>query len=568
MRIFDINIFKSTNNTMKLKAFQTVLFVFAASLLMVSCSKKSNTQGKNIPANAAVVVIVNGASISTKLPWEEVKQNELYKILSTDSGMSSIAKSALDNPDNTGIDSKKDLIFFMVKDSSGAYVGATGTLKDEATFKVYNTATLTMGIAAEKDGVQFITDRTTSVSWTKEKFFIVFDAPQINQANQLNRMMMDDSTASQVGNKPRNVEAVAASLHKLEEKNSLAKNEKFSELMGSKADVHFWMNSEALYEGDAAMAALSMLNISKLYKDSYNTATVNFENGQINLDSKTYSGKEMSDIFKKYSGANINKEMIQRMPAKDVAVLFAMNYKPEGLKELIKLTGVEGLINIGASQLGFNVDDFIKSHNGELLFAITDIKIDSMFGTPNPNVLFSTGVGDKASFDKIVNAAQKAGAQMASASPNSIYFTSNGKIFALGNQKGMVDNFVNKDAKSNFAFLDKISGGPIGGYFNLQYILTSLKPSVKGDSSAIIMMDASLKMWDNILISGGQFKDGSLQQHVEINLVDKNTNSLKQLNNYLGTLGKLAKENESRLGWNQPDFSSDDIVIPTVPVIE
>ncbi|MEX0636347.1 MAG: DUF4836 family protein, partial [Ferruginibacter sp.] len=385
---------------------------------------------------------------------------------------------------------------------------------------------------------------------------------------QFNTMMMDDTSTTQVNNNLRNVEAVAASLYQLEEKKSLAKNEKFSELMGSKADIHFWMNTEALYESDASLSDLSMLNISKLYKDSYSTATVNFENGQINIDSKIYSSKEMSDIFKKYSGANINKDIIQRLPAKDVAVLFAMNYKPEGLKKFIELTGLEGLINIGASQLGFNVDDFIKSHNGELLLAVTDIKIDSMFGTPNPNVLFSSGVGDKTSFDKIVNAAQKEGAQMAGASPNSIHFSSNGKMFALGNQKAMVDDFVSKDAKSNFAFLDKIAGGPIGGYFNLQYILTSLKPSVSGDSSTIIMIDASLKMWDNILISGGQFKDGSLQQHVEINLMDKNTNSLKQLNNYLGTLVKLAKENESKLVWDQENFSPDSIVISTEAAFE
>jgi hypothetical protein len=554
---------------MRLKTFQPLLFVFAACLFMVSCSKKSNIQGKNIPDNAAVVVLVNGESISNKLPWNEVKQNELFKMLSADSSMTSIAKSALENPNNTGIDSKKNMIFFMVKDSSGAYIAATGSIKDAATFKVYNTATMTRGIAAEKDGVQFITDRTTSVSWTNEKFIIVFDAPQINQSSQFNQLLLDDSTASQAGNNPRDVEATAASLHKLEEKNSLAKNEKFSELVSTKADVHFWMNSEALYEGDATMAAMSMLNISKLYKNSYTTATVNFDNGQINIDSKSYSGKELSAIFKKYSGANLNKDLIQRMPAKDVAVLFAMNYKPEGLKEFVKLTGMEGLVNIGTSQFGFNVDDFIKSHNGEILLAVTDIKVDSIFGTPSPNVLFSTGIGDRASFDKIVMAGKKAGAQMAAASPNSIHYTSNGKMFALGNQKSMVDDFVNKDAKSTFSFIDKITSGPIGGYFNLQYILTSLKPSITGDSAAIVMMDASLKMWDNIIISGGQFKNGSVQQHIEINLMDKTTNSLKQMNNYIGTLGKLAKDNENRLTWSKPAMPTEaEMLAPAMPEIE
>jgi hypothetical protein len=72
-------------------------------------------------------------------------------------------------------------------------------------------------------------------------------------------------------------------------------------------------------------------------------------------------------------------------------------------------------------------------------------------------------------------------------------------------------------------------------------------------------------MWDNILISGGQFKNGSLQQHVEINLMDKNSNSLKQLNSYLGTMGKLAKENEDKITWNQQGMPSDSITIIQSP---
>jgi hypothetical protein len=179
--------------------------------------------------------------------------------------------------------------------------------------------------------------------------------------------------------------------------------------------------------------------------------------------------------------------------------------------------------------------------------------------------LFSAGIGDKASFDKIVGVAKKPGLQIFSVSDNGIHFTSNGKMFALGNNKTSVEDFVNKDAKSNFSFLDKITGGPIGGYFNLQYILTSLKPSMSRDSAATVLLDASLKMWDNILISGGQFKNGSLQQHVEINLMDKNSNSLKQLNSYLGTMGKLAKENEDKMNWNQQGMPSDSITIIQSP---
>ena len=58
------------------------------------------------------------------------------------------------------------------------------------------------------------------------------------------------------------------------------------------------MNSESLNNGSPGHAALSMLNLSKLYEGSYTTGVVNFDNGQINMDFKSYSGKEMTEITK------------------------------------------------------------------------------------------------------------------------------------------------------------------------------------------------------------------------------------------------------------------------------
>ncbi|HMF71139.1 MAG TPA: hypothetical protein VK616_06670 [Flavitalea sp.] len=48
-------------------------------------------------------------------------------------------------------------------------------------------------------------------------------------------------------------------------------------------------------------------------------------------------------------------------------------------------------------------------------------------------------------------------------------------------------------------------------------------------------------MWQDILITGGKVKNGAMNYDVEINLVDKNVNSLKQLNQYFDKLS-LAKK--------------------------
>ena len=103
---------------MSFKTISGFFVAVAAMLLISSCSKKTNTQGRYIPANAAVVVHVNSEAISAKLPWDEVKQNELFKSLYADSSITSLVKAALDNPENTGIDINNDFVWHSISASA------------------------------------------------------------------------------------------------------------------------------------------------------------------------------------------------------------------------------------------------------------------------------------------------------------------------------------------------------------------------------------------------------------------------------------------------------------------
>ena len=526
---------------MKLKFSLLPAVASAIIILVAGCSKKSNTQGRYIPSNAAIVVHVNTASVSAKLPWEEVKQNELFTTMYADSSFGNVIKSALDNPENTGIDIKKDVVFFMIKDSTGGYLAFEGFIKDADKFKTYNTAALKNSIASEKNGVQLLVSNRTAVSWDKTKFIVVSDAPEIIRLNDMEKILNKDSMPVQPVKSVRDVAATALSLYTLSEGNSLAKNERFSELVNTKGDVHFWANAQALYEGNAGISQLSMVNLKKLYEGSFTLGTVLFDNGKIDVDVKSYAGKEMTGLWKNHSGSKINNEMVERVPSKEVAVLLALNFKPKGLKEFVKLMGLEGLINLGAAFLGFTVDDFVKANNGDILLTVSDIGKDSA-GKTNANVLFSASIGDKPSFDKLVNAGKQMGKEGMGAAASSLYFNSNDTYFAIGNKKASVDQYIGKAGSSKFNFYDKISSSPIGGYVNLQYIFNAIRPQAGKDSLGLIALDASAKMWDNIIMSGGQFTKGGITQHIEINLADKTTGSLKQLNKYTGVMANVLQQ--------------------------
>ncbi len=539
---------------MRQKFLPALLIAFTATLLFTSCKKKTNTQGRYVPATAAVIVHVNGSSVTEKLPWEEVKQGELFRTAYTDSSMSDFAKTALDNPENTGIDTKQDFIFFMVKDSSGSYVAFEGAIKDAAKFKSYNSNVLKNGVATQQNGIDFLASEKTTVSWNKDRFIVITDAPPPANADEMqdwmknmDQRMADDSMPPIPMPAPkkstRNAVATAAGLYSLDDDMSMANNEKFSELVNTKADMHFWVNAELMQQQSPEIPQLSMINLQKMYEGSIATGSVNFENGKIDVDMKSYASKEMMDIWKKYAGDKISDDMVKRLPAKDVAIFLALNFKPEGIKEFLRLTGLDGFFNMGTSTFGFNLDDFIKANKGDLVLSVSDITKDTS-GKTTASVLFSTAIGDKASFDKIVAAGKKLGSQGMGQMASQLHFNSNEKYFAIGNNKSHIDQFVAKEGNTKFDFYNKIESSPIAGYVNFQYIMTAMRSNVGKDSVATMVLDSSLKYWDNALMTGGQFKDGGVIQHFEINMIDQSTNSLKQINRYMNLVGRVAKENK------------------------
>ena len=134
------------------RIFSLTLSAIFAVLLFASCSKKTNKQGRYIPSDAGVIVLVNGEALNAKLPWAEIKNNEAFKKMIADTSVSSFTKSLLENPENSGVNIKADLILFVVKDTTGGYTAVEGSINDEAKFKTMLASALKNGKETAKDG--------------------------------------------------------------------------------------------------------------------------------------------------------------------------------------------------------------------------------------------------------------------------------------------------------------------------------------------------------------------------------------------------------------------------------
>ena len=535
-------------------------FIIIASLVIFASCKKTNTQGRMIPNTAAIVVHINGNSLSEKLPWAAIKDNPYFKELYDDSAVTIAMKKLLDNPENSGIDIKKDMLFFIQKDSMGGYIGFEGTLKDEAAFKNFNNSLPEKGTATESDGIQYISHSPIAVGWNSKFFVYTIDAPQFGKIDELSKRMIEDSINTD-SPKPRDILATCKAVFALQENSSLGKEEKFSSLIEEKGDIHLWMNTQELSTGAGTPSALAMVNLEKWFTDSRTTATLNFENGKISVNSHGYSGDELSAVFKKYQGGKIDEEMIKRIPGKDVAAVMALNFKPEGIKELLKTFNLDGFVNIGLTSLGLKMDDFIKANKGDVLIALSDFKMkpdtaekiiegDSapvapLAQKPSFNFVFATSIADKEAFNKLIVTGKKLGEKFINEVDMPLAYNSNNNYFVLSNNKETADKYMT-GSNNTFDFISQISGQPFGGYVNLQSIMKAFESEAAKDSAGKIMYQASLQLWDNFLWKGGEFKDGAVTQFFEINLMDKTTNSLVQLNQYSNTLGKLYSEKRKR----------------------
>jgi Domain of unknown function (DUF4836) len=546
---------------MNKKTFSLSVAAVAVVLFFSACSSKSNSAGRYVPENAAVVMHINGESLNAKLPWDEIKQNEWFKKVQEDTSMSAFAKAAFENPDNSGVDIKKDIIIFYSTDTTGGYAAVQGSIKDEAKFKKSLSEGKLAGKETTKDGYTYVTDEKSCVAYNKEKFFATMSTgSQTNFTSPLSALSDTGYNNVPTVSSKKDMNKVTADLITLAEGSSLGKNEKFGELIATKGDAHFWMNAEFLNANNDMGGMAALVNLKKLYEGAITTGTLNFSDGKIDIDVKSYGGKDMTKLYEKYSGGNVDKTMLQNIPTKDVAAVFAFNFKPEGVKAFLEMTGLLGVANVGAkTQLGINMDDFVKANKGDIMFAVTDLKIsnvDSMADVPQGppmNFFFSASIGDKASFNKLIDAGKKMGPAFSMGGTPPLFFNANEKYFTMSTDKTSMDKYLAGASIAAPAYIDKISTGGFGGYVNFQYIIANT-PNGK-DSFDIQSKNVTMKMWDNMIINGGGFKDGGLNQHWEINLMDKTTNSLKQLNKYAGQMAAIdaKKTNQQDMFWKNDD---------------
>ena len=566
-----------------MKSFKPVLlFIAAAAFFFCSCGSKK-TAGIAIPKDAAVAIQFNTASLSKKLSWNDIKASELYKNFEkeiADKELTTLQKNLLENPENSGIDLNSNLTFFYEAKGKYGYAVFQGKLSDPQKFET-TIKELAKNSSFSKSGdINYAGEEDNCLTWNKERFMIVNGSPVSKNDNDFS--YNDDENVNSL-----NLDSLvkyAKSIYDLKASSSLGNDDRFSSLLKETGDVHIFYKPDGVINEN--MGALKMLKAGSILKGNAAGMAVNFENGKASVNSKNWYGKELSAFMKKYEPENLDASMLKRVPSDNLAAMLAFKYPPKALQEFLKLLGVDGLLNMFTAQMGISVDDFVKANKGDVLLAVSDFAVKEKTSSiamgdgepfsftstaPDANFIFATSVNDKAAFTKLVDVVKsEITKQDSEEALNKVKYAFNDNWLVLGNQQIAVDGFATGNSNSTNPLTSQITGHPFGGFIDFQKIAAGLPKPKEGDEETMNEIDTETVSklaanWENMIFYGGEFKNNATIGHYEINLKDKNTNSLKQLFNFLSSVAneKIKKENDWEREFNKMDSTK---VLPNIPL--
>lgn len=529
-----------------------------------ACSKKSDAP---IPIDAAVVLHIDGARISEKLPWSEVKKSPWFQQATENAEGDSLFTVILNDPSQSGLNLAGNGWIFLTNKGKGAYSAFVWDLSDAKAFEALIKKTAPDAKIRQNGSNQYLAEGTMALVWNKKRVMALSDASEINRdlnsltpGNEGDQEGSLDDIEEPFSFSADSLVQIALEIQNLKSDQKLSHDDTFADLIGNKGDVHFWFNIGKVYNNSLAGSLLSLSKLSALTEGNISTATVNFNEGAIDVESKGYVGKELEALYKKYPAKNFDENALRGIASNNMNLAFIMNYPPDGIKAFLTLLGVDGLVNNYMQEIGFSMDTFIQANGGNLFFTLSDFQVKKTTKTfegfdgepmtyedeePGGKLLFGVEVNQRPAFDKMVNVFKKllGQANLQEGELGKVPYVIKDKWFLAGNDSAQLKTYGAQ--KSDPAFLDRIKGHPVGLYVNissfLQASLTEMEESMEKS-----LAELSLKFWKDLTLSGGEFKNGATTSQIKISLGDPKRNSLQSLNQYLGDIARLIKEDEAR----------------------
>lgn len=422
--------------------FKNILFAAVGLFLMASCNKTANLDdaSKAIPKDAVSVTALNLPSLFQKADFEAVKQMEFYKAM-VDSANTENAAMAdiLRDPRKSGVDLTKNV--YLVQDYNLANAAQSGNNM---------TALMSLSNASDFETMLKSSDATAKIE-TKDGIKFILSTPKADENDQ-------DADASNYGQRNRNRGVVAwndklaiigtytegsdfTKYFKQKPEESIAKNEQFGKLFGTKHDMYSYMSFDKLADDAQIKGGAGMMNLDpKSLKGNYATGYADFENGQIVSKSDYQINADLRKQWGIMFKDNVKTDFSKYLKGSNLGFAMTMALDVKGIKEIINTNPqFKAALEMGKGNEAFSTDDIFKAFDGDMVVSAAPLA-----GSEKWSGMMGFKLNDKAAMLKLVN-----------------YLVAEGELIAEGNDvyrlKGLASMMTTDYVEqSKLAFVDDV----------------------------------------------------------------------------------------------------------------
>jgi hypothetical protein len=525
-----------------LKSFTIVLFSFLVTLAVFS---QTNPVFSYLPGDAKTILKINSASLRQKMKWEDLVKYKMFEDFLKE--VPEDGKDFIKNPAHTGIDLARGFYVVMPANTNNKkaepvlYGVPKDTILFAAMIKKLFPGKKPIKIASGK----VLIDSGKALAWNHEIFIITGSSSEAEPANQTAKA----KAAAQLSRTKQLTEKCKALLNK---RQAAFRNEYFTSLLKEEGDVYLWTNNtiqpQEQRKGKTPQV-LGMLNKNLMQSANYTAGTIKFETGKVSMQMKRYMPASLDSIYGKYPLGNINIALLKKLPAGDPVFLYSFRFSPAMVNEIFRKVGADNLLD-SLSKGNIKKDDILAALKGDAMLAVikaSDVSEgDSVTSKLNGLQVFVAGsINDKEKF-KILSERLKtkkdSGDNPVRKIPKPFIF-SNDSIFVFSVSEIAAQRFLsspgnNSEIENLFQPYKNYPGAAILDLktifgFAGQLILKRKSPEEAQQSMEI------LGVFDKLVIYSGQHIDNYTPGTIELTLVNKDENSLRQFLNLIDLLNSM-----------------------------
>lgn len=352
---------------MKAQLKNIAFFAFGL-FLLASCNKTANLDdaSKAIPKDAVSVTAINLPSLFQKADFESVKQMDFYKaMLDSMKGNDVFMRDIMRDPRKSGVDFMKNVYVVQDYNFANASKGDNGMTALMSLSNVGDFETMLKNMKADakiesKDGIKFIvsTPQNDENDDNTEGYYRHKESRSVIAWNDKMAIITSYTEGSDF-----------IKYFKTKADESIAKNEQFGKLFGTKHDVYTYMSFDKLADDPQIKGGAGMMNIDpKALKGNYATGYSDFENGQIVSKSDYQINAELRKEWGLMFKDNVKTDFSNYLKGNNLGFAMTLGLDVKGIKEIINTNPqFKAALEMGKGDAGFSTDDIFKAFDGDMV---------------------------------------------------------------------------------------------------------------------------------------------------------------------------------------------------------